>query len=139
IVAAGNDLLFKRLAVSLERPELASDPRFLTNRDRVQHVDELTREIGGLLIRRPRAEWLQILEAAGVPSGPLNDVAEAMVDPQILARNMVVESDHPVAGRLRMAGNPIKVEGIPDPTERPPAPELDQDRDSVLAELPKRA
>ncbi|HEX6144597.1 MAG TPA: CoA transferase [Geminicoccaceae bacterium] len=139
IVAAGNDLLFARLCTSLGRSELADDPRFRTNRDRVEHLDELSELIGTILLTRPRGEWLRILEAAGVPSGPINDVAEAMSDPQILARNMVIESEHPVAGPLRMAGNPIKVDGIDDPAKRPPAPELDQDRAQILDDLLGRA
>jgi CoA:oxalate CoA-transferase len=138
IVAAGNDLLFARLCKAIGRPELIEDPRFRTNRDRVDHVDALGEAVGVALLERPRATWLELLQAGGVPCGPINDVAEVMADPQILSRNMVVESDHPIAGRQRMAGNPIKVTGIEDPGDRPPAPELDQDRAAILASLTRR-
>ena len=79
--------------------------------------------------------WLGILETAGVPSGPINDVGQVLSDPQVNARNMVVSADDPVAGPLKMAGNPIKMSAFDDPSTRQPAPELDADRDRIIAEL----
>jgi CoA:oxalate CoA-transferase len=72
---------------------------------------------------------------AGVPCGPLNDVAAVVRDPQVAARNMVVTADDPVAGPVRMAGNPIKLSRYEDPPRRPGAPDLDGDRARILAEL----
>ena len=81
------------------------------------------------------AHWLDRLETAGVPAGPLNDVAAALDDPQVAARTMVVEADDPAVGPLKMAGNPIKIAGFADPATRPPAPDLDADRAAILKEL----
>ena len=138
VVAAGNDALFAKLCAALGRPELASDPRFTSNERRTRHVDELARELGATLAARPSAEWLALLGAAGIPCGPLNDVAAVLADPQVRARNMVVEVDDPAVGRLALAGNPVKLSGIPDPPTRPPAPGLDEHRAAILRELGER-
>jgi CoA:oxalate CoA-transferase len=130
VVCAGNDRLFAELCRVLGRPELAREPRFAGNEQRTRHQAELKRELEGLLAARGCGQWLEELGRAGVPSGPLQDLAQVAADPQVLARNMVVR-----AGGLAMAGNPVKLEGAPDPPEREPAPELDADRRAVLAEL----
>jgi CoA:oxalate CoA-transferase len=130
VVCAGNDRLFAELCRVLGRPELAREPRFADNDRRTRHQAELKQELEGLLAARGCGHWLEKLGEAGVPSGPLQDLAQVAADPQVLARNMVVR-----AGGLAMAGNPVKLEGAPDPPEREPAPELDADRRAVLAEL----
>ncbi len=135
IIAAGNDRLFVDLCRGLERSELAEDPRFRTNNDRAAHVDALKVELEHSLKTHPTAHWLAILDAAGVPNGPINDVAQALNDPQIRHRNMVVEMQDPDGPNLTMAGNPIKLSGVIDPSTRPPAPRLDGDRTRILAEL----
>jgi CoA:oxalate CoA-transferase len=134
-IAAGNDDLFARVARVLRREELIADPRFLTNPLRVQHVDALAAEMEAALAARASKEWLALLEAAGVPSGPLNNVAEVMADPQILARNMIVTVTDPDIGEIRMQGNPIKLSAHEDPKTRAPAPDLDGDREAILREL----
>lgn len=135
IIAAGNDKLFAALCAGIGRAELAADPRFQTNPDRAHNVDDLKIELERVLITRPTRHWLEVLEHAGVPGGPINDVAQALADPQILHRNMVVEMTDPDGPSLTMAGNPMKLSDIDDPTTRPPAPRLDADRDAILAEL----
>ncbi len=134
-LAAGNDELFARIARVLGREDWARDPRFATNPERVRHVDALTGEIETVLRRRPSREWLALLQAAEVPSGPINDVAAVMSDPQVLARNMIVESLDPDLGPIRMQGNPIKLSAHEDTKTRPAAPELDADRAAILKEL----
>ena len=84
---------------------------------------------------RGSAAWLTLLEAAGVPCGPINDIAGIANDPQIRARNMIVAIDDPQAGPLKLAGNPIKLSAFPDPTSRPAAPALDGDRAAILEDL----
>ncbi|MBL8669222.1 MAG: CoA transferase, partial [Alphaproteobacteria bacterium] len=79
--------------------------------------------------------WTQVLDAAGVPAGPINDIEQALAFPQAAARNMVIEVDDPVAGRMKLAGNPVKLSTLPERATRPPAPELDADRAAVLKEL----
>lgn len=135
IVAAGNDHLFALAAQVLGRPELAGDPRFSTNELRHRNIDALEAEIQGVLRTRPIAYWLDAFGAKGVPCAPLNDVAQMMAEPQVQARNMVVSVADPVAGELKVAGNPIKVVGVPEAAAYRPAPELDADRAALLAEF----
>ena len=134
IIAAGNDGLFRELCAVLGRPELAEDGRFRGNELRTRNVDALRTEIEGVLGRRTRAEWLAALEAAGVPCGPINDVAEVMADPQVAARNMVIRVIDEGVGGISMPGNPIKLSGFEDPSSRAPAPALDRDRERLLEE-----
>lgn len=130
VVAAGNDALFRRLCEVVGRPALAADPRFADNAERVANVDALHAALEEALAAGGVAEWLGRLEAAGLPCGPLQDIAQVMRDPQVLARNMVIR-----AGGTPMAGNPVKLAGAPDPAERPPAPALDEHRAAILREL----
>jgi CoA:oxalate CoA-transferase len=130
IIAAGNDTLFERLCRTLGRPELAADPRFVRNDDRVAHVEELQQALEGVLRTAPAAHWLALLEAAGVPCSPIHSVADAVEHPQTKARNMVVS-----AGGFRMAGNPVKLSAFPDPPTRRPAPDLDADGARVRQEF----
>jgi CoA:oxalate CoA-transferase len=135
IIAAGNDGLWQKLAAALARPDLAGDPRYATNALRNQHQEALKAELEEILRRKDTAHWIAVLEAAGVPCGPVNNVAQAIGHPQAAARNMVIAVDDPVTGPLRLAGNPMKLSGFADPPTRAPAPDLDADRDRILREL----
>jgi CoA:oxalate CoA-transferase len=135
IIAAGNDGLFKKLAEALGKPALAADPRYTTNELRLTNVAALIEEIESVLTTRPTAEWIATLEAAGIPCGPINNVAQALAHPQVEARNMLIGVQDPVLGELRMAGNPLKMSAFPDPKTRGPAPDLDADRKAILEEL----
>jgi CoA:oxalate CoA-transferase len=130
VVAAGNDALFAKLCGVLGLPGLAAEERFATNAARVAAVDALHDALEGALATRPVAHWLERLLSAGVPCGPLQDVAQVVRDPQVLARNMVIS-----AGGAPMAGNPIKLSGAPDPAERAAAPALDEHRAALLREI----
>ena len=135
VVAAGNDRLFAALCATVERGELADDPRFATNAARNEHVAALKRELESVLVRRPGATWLQRLAAAGVPAAPVNTVADLFDDPQLAARDMLV----PVAGaNLLVPGSPLKFADAAPERERPPAPALGEHTDQVLAELAPR-
>src|SRR5437016_12826348 len=135
IIAAGNDGLFVKLAQALGRPDLAENPLFNTNPLRNQHQQALKAEIDGVVRGGTTEHWIAVLEKAGLPCGPVNDVAQALAHPQTEARNMLVEVDDPVTGPLRLAGNPMKFSAFPDPPTRDPAPELDADRQKLLREL----
>ncbi|MCZ8124850.1 MAG: CoA transferase [Magnetospirillum sp.] len=135
IVAAGNDALFAKLCEALGRADLARNPLFVTNATRTDHAAALRDEIEQALAGKTVGEWLDILDRAGVPSGPINDVKQALEDPQIAARNMVVAIDDKDVGTLRMAGNPIKSSGYADPTTRGPVPDLDGDRARILKDF----
>jgi CoA:oxalate CoA-transferase len=134
-IAAGNDDLFVRVAKVIGREDMARDERFTTNPKRVVNVEALAEEMEVALSARTSAEWLGALDAAGVPSGPLNNVSQVMADPQVVHRNMIIETEDPEIGTIRMQGNPIKLSAHIDPTTRPHAPNLDEDREAILKEL----
>ncbi len=135
IIAAGNDVLFRTLCTCLERPLLAEDSRFATNDLRTQHEAALRIELESALRQRTAAAWLELLQQAGVPSGPINDVEQVLSDPQVRARNMLVRVEDPETGTQEMAGNPIKFSSHPDPETRGAVPALDGDRAAILREL----
>ncbi|MBW2290311.1 MAG: CoA transferase [Deltaproteobacteria bacterium] len=135
VIAAGNDALFAVLCETLERAELARDPRFASNELRRSNAAELSDLLEEALAVRPADAWIERLLEAGVPSGPLNDVAAVVADPQVAARNMVVTAPLAGGGRLEMAGNPVKISGFVDPPTRDAAPALDADRVAIVAEL----
>jgi CoA:oxalate CoA-transferase len=135
IIAAGNDGLFIKLAQALDRADLAQNPLFETNALRNQHQEALRAEIESVLHGQETDHWIAVLEAAGVPCGPVNNIAQALAHPQAAARNMLISVDDPVTGPLELAGNPMKLSGFADPPTRQPAPDLDADRDRILREL----
>jgi CoA:oxalate CoA-transferase len=135
IIAAGNDGLYVKLTEALGRPDLAENPLFTTNPLRNQHQAALKAEIESVLRGGTTGHWIAVLEKAGLPCGPVNNVAQALAHPQTEARNMLVSIDDPVTGPLKLAGNPIKLSAFPDPPTRAPAPELDADRGKLLREL----
>jgi crotonobetainyl-CoA:carnitine CoA-transferase CaiB-like acyl-CoA transferase len=132
-IGANTDRLFERLCGVLGHPEWAREPDFLHNGDRVQHRAKLAALIESVMIEQPRQHWLQALDQADIPCGPINDYAQVFADPQVAAREMVIETDHPVLGRLRTLGSPIKLSETPtDATRR--APLLGEHTDEVLNE-----
>ena len=124
VIAAGNDALFGKLCRVLEREDLAADERFADNRRRTENVEALTAEIEGVLADGAAAEWLDRLERAGVPCGPINDIAAVVNDPGVRARNMIVSVELPDGEVVEMAGNPVKLSGHSDPAVRAAAPGL---------------
>ena len=135
IIAAGNDHLFGLAAEALDEPGLLTDPRFATNDLRHLNIDALEAEMERVLATKTVAACLAALNDKGVPCGPINDIAHMMADPQVAARDMIRSVDDPVAGRLKVAGNPIKVVGMPEPASVRPPPALDADRAAILAEF----
>jgi len=135
IIAAGNDGLFVKLAHALDRADLAENGLFKTNPLRNEHQEALKAEIEGVLCGADTDHWIAVLEAAGVPCGPVNNIAQALAHPQTEARNMLVSVGDPVTGTLKLAGNPMKLSAFADPPTRSAAPDLDADRDKILREL----
>ena len=133
IVAVGNDRQFARLCDLLDDPALAADARFTTNAERVRCRDVLVPMLQAHFLRRDRRAWLSLLEAAGIPCGPVNDLADVFADPQVRARGMVVEVPHSHAGTLPLVGSPIKLSVTPVQPSRAP-PMLGQHTDNVLRE-----
>jgi crotonobetainyl-CoA:carnitine CoA-transferase CaiB-like acyl-CoA transferase len=134
IVAVGNDGQFRRYVDVLECPELADDERFETNRDRVHNRDALVPLLQAKMLQRGKEEWLQLLEAAQVPAGPINTVAEVFAEPQIQAREMQVTVPHSQNVDLQLVGNPIKLSRTPVEYRRPP-PTLGEHTGPILAAL----
>ena len=112
--------------------ELAADPRFATQTDRITYRDALDQVLGQAFATKSRQEWVELCEEWGVPGGPVNNIAEALADPQVQIRSMVVEIEHPVAGKYKTAGNPIKTGG--DERLQPP-PTLGEHTDQLLLDL----
>ncbi len=135
IVAAGNDALFKTLYTATGNTELEHDERFETNDLRTQYHVELKEILAPAFAAKSTQQWLDILAPAGIPCGPINNIAEVLDDPQVRARNMVVSVEDAVAGQVRMAGNPIKMSEFDDPDSRTVAPDLDADRAAIIAEI----
>ena len=134
IVAVGNDRQFARLCELLGEPELASDERFSTNAGRVRHRDVLVPQLQSALMSRDRQTWLVLLEAAGVPCGPVNDIADVFGDPQVRARDMCINMEHQSAVSLPLVASPIKMSATPIRYVRPP-PLLGEHTEEILAEM----
>lgn len=136
IVAANNDGQFKRLCEAAGRPELSTDPRFVTNSDRVRNRDELVRIVTDFLRTNTTAYWMEILERANVPCSPVNDVAQVFSDPQVLARGMKIAMSHPLSGKgtVDLIGCPLRLSETPVAYRIPP-PTLGQHTSEVLSEV----
>ena len=133
MVGAANQANWERLCHAIEREDLLADPRFASNPLRMENIEALVDTLEKTFASQSTGHWLGLLEKAGVPSGPINDLAEVYSDPQVLARDMVVETEHPSAGRIRNIGLPLKLSGTPGAIRRP-APTLGQHTAEVLAE-----
>lgn len=134
ILAVGNDGQFAKFCEVAGRPELAADPRFARNADRVRHRAVLVPLLEEIVRARPKQQWLSALEAAKVPCGAINDLAEVFADPQVQARGMTVPMPHPLADTLRVVASPMKLSGTPVQYRRAP-PLLGEHTDEVLAEF----
>jgi crotonobetainyl-CoA:carnitine CoA-transferase CaiB-like acyl-CoA transferase len=133
-IGGANQPNWQRLARVLGAPEWIEDARFITNTHRMQNLDALVALMNEKLATRTVAEWIALLEPAGVPCGPINSIAQVLEDPHALARDMVVELEHPKAGRTRAIGLPIKLSATPGKVARP-APLFGQHTREVLAEF----
>ena len=134
ILACGNDNLFRKFCEAAGCTELAEDPRFAGNGQRVENRGELTRLLQAVFARRGTKEWVELLEAAGVPNGPINDVAQVFEEPQVKARGIKIELDHPVAGRLPTVASPMRFSATPVEYKLAP-PVLGQHTEEVLRGL----
>ncbi|HSE96116.1 MAG TPA: CoA transferase, partial [Methylomirabilota bacterium] len=120
MVGAGNERLWEAFCRVLDVPELAGDPRYDANAKRVARRAELVALIEARLATRGRDEWVAAFAAAGLPAGPINDIGQVFADPQVLARGMAVEVEHPTAGRIRLPGVPVKFGVTPAAIQGPP-------------------
>lgn len=134
IVAAGNDGQYRKFVEAGGRPELAADARFATNPQRVEHRDLLVPLLADMVALKARDEWIALLEEAGVPCGPINNLDEVFANPQVQARGMEVRLPHPQAGEVKLVRNPMRMSATPATSDRAP-PLLGQHTDEVLAEV----
>lgn len=134
VLSVGNDDQFRRMCDVLNAPALARDRRFTTNADRVRNCEALREELSGWLGKWERDELLTALTRAGVPCGAVRSVTEALADPQLEAREMIVPLEHVTAGAITVLGTPLKLSETPASVRTPP-PALGQHTESVLREL----
>ena len=132
-IGGANQANWERICEVLGHPEWRTDARFHDNTARMANLPALVEAINGVMVTRDRADWMAAFEAAGVPAGPVHSIGEALSHPQALARDMVVELDHPVAGKTRAIGAPIKFSDTPCSVTRH-APSLGEHTREVLAE-----
>lgn len=134
IVTCGNDQQYQRFCELGQRPELASDERFATNPLRVKHRDILVPLLAAMVKTKTKAEWINGLEAVGVPCGPINNVDEVFANEQVQARGIAIELPHPSAGKVRLVRNPMQLSETPASSGNAP-PLLGQHTDEVLREV----
>jgi len=134
IVAAGNDGQYRKFVQAGECPELATDARFLTNPQRVEMRDTLVPILAEMVRKKTKAEWLVLLEDAGVPCGPINKLDEVFNDPQVRARECAIELAHPTADKVRLVASPMRLSGTPIQYNLAP-PLLGQHTDQILQQL----
>ncbi len=134
IIAVGNDAQFVKFCEIAGRPDLASDPRYARNAGRVRDRAVLVPLLEEIVHKRPVAFWVEALDAAKVPCGPINDIAQALADPQVAARGMRIDLPHALAGFVPLVANPIQLSGTPATYERAP-PLLGEHTDAVLRDL----
>jgi CoA:oxalate CoA-transferase len=135
IIAAGNDGLFVKLAEALGVPAMAQSPEYKTNAARLKNQAKLQDAIEAILANKSTGEWIAILSKAGLPCGPINNIAQALQHPQVEARNMLVSVPDGTGGTLKLVGNPLKMSAFADPPTREAAPDLDANRAAILKEL----
>jgi formyl-CoA transferase len=133
-IGAANERLFRRLCDVLGHPEWAQAPEFADNAGRVRNRADLAQRIESITIQQPRGHWLTFFEQNDIPCGPINDYAQVFADPQVIARDMIVEVEHPTLGHLRTLGSPIKMSATPPDVSRR-APLLGEHTDELMAEF----
>ncbi|WP_340107367.1 CoA transferase [Pikeienuella sp. HZG-20] len=134
VVGAANEKLWKLFCGVIGREDLRADPRFETNKGRVANRDALVEELSRVFIHKTAEEWVNLFLSAGVPAGPINDFGQVFAADHTIARDMVMEIDHPVEGRMKSLGFPVKLSGTPQKV-RHPAPLLGQHVDEIVAEI----
>ena len=135
IIAAGNDKLFEKLCSVLKLSEAINNPKFKTNSSRSQNMDELKKIIEDKLLTKNTSLWVQEMENEKIPCGPIFNIKEAVENPQIESRNMIVKAYHKVIGDFKLAGNPIKMSTYKDEKTRGDIPDLDEHREKIIKEF----
>ena len=132
-IGGANDRTFGRICVVLGHPEWAEAPEFKTDGMRIRNRASLAAKIESITATQPRSHWLAIFDANNIPCGPINDYAQVFQDPQVLAREMVVDVEHPTLGTIKALGSPIKMSATP-PDVRRRAPLLGEHTREILSQ-----
>mgnify|MGYP001223154671 CR=1 FL=1 len=135
IIAAGNDKLFKNLCNVLQIQEISTDERFSTNSLRSENVDQLKKIIEEKLSLKTTDEWIKEMEQLKIPCGPIFNIKQAVENPQVQERNMIISSFHKKIGEFKSAGNPIKMSTYKDEKTRGDIPDLDEHREKIIKEF----
>ena len=135
IIAAGNDKLFENLCNALDLKDLIMDEKYKSNSSRSENMNELKKILEGKLINKTTNEWVKNLESLKIPCGPIFNIKEAVENPQVEARNMIVKAYHKVIGDFKLAGNPIKMSTYEDEKTRGDIPDLDEHREKIMKEF----
>ena len=133
IIGCANQGLWERMCRAIGQDAMLDDPRYTTNTDRVEHRAECVGELSALFAQKTTAHWVDLIVEAGVPCGPINTVADVVSHPQVLARNMIAEVDHPNIPNLKFPGSPLKLTDSPATIRRVP-PMLGQHNEEILEE-----
>ena len=133
VLPIGNDNLWSKFCKIISREELIEDNRFITNGARTENLTELNIVLDEIFKTKNAFEWIDLFEDNGIPCGPINTIDKVMDDKQVLARNMIVEVDDKNAGKVKIAGNPIKMTSVPEEQTRKSAPEIGEHTKEVLA------
>ena len=135
IIAAGNDKLFSKLCDVLKISEIPNDERFNTNSLRCENMDQLKEIFEKKLSLKTTDEWVKEMEELKIPCGPIFNIKQAVENPQIKERNMIIKSYHKVIGEFKSAGNPIKMSTYKDEETRGSIPDLDEHREKIIKEF----
>jgi CoA:oxalate CoA-transferase len=135
VIAVGNDSLWQTFCQAIERIDLLADARFTSNKLRTENIDALNSILEKVFISKSAQQWLDLFEKVKLPCAPINSVDKVMSDEQILSRNMIVEVEDSIAGKVKIAGNPIKMTSIPEEILRGKVPEVGEHNQEVYAEL----
>ena len=135
IIAAGNDKLFEKLCQVLNINNILKDEKFKTNSSRAQNMDELKKILEKKLYTKNTSDWISLMEKEKIPCGPIFNIKQAVENPQIKARNMIVNSYHKKIGEFKTAGNPIKMSNYKDEEKRGHIPDLDEHREKIIKEF----
>ncbi len=135
IIAAGNDKLFENLCNALDLKDLIMDEKYKSNSSRSENMNELKKILEEKLIYKTTNEWVKNLESLKIPCGPIFNIKEAVENPQVVARNMIVKAYHKVIGDFKLAGNPIKMSTYEDEKTRGEIPDLDEHREKIMKEF----
>ena len=134
VIATRQEIFWQKLCAAIGSPELADDPRYKTNPDRVKNRDTLVPHLEAIFRSRTVDDWLTQLRAAQVPAAPVNNLDRAFAEPPVAEREMIVSYEHPEVGPVRLPGNPIKLSGMAETISRP-APRLGEHTDDVMRDL----